>query len=98
MKIGLFFQETTFITEFPGSNFLLPTFLTGSKWDFQVANLLLSNPVRSMFNSNYMVSQGIYSLKLMGITAKLVDFCFKVTAIMSNLMGVFKFKWKGIEL
>ena len=47
MKIGLFFQEITFITEFPGSNFLLPTFLIGGKWDFQVADLLLliSNPV-----------------------------------------------------
>ena len=33
--IGLFFQEITFITEFPGSNFLLPTFLTGDKWDFR---------------------------------------------------------------
>ena len=42
MKIGLFFQEITFTTEFPGSNFLLPTFLTGGKWDFQVANLLLA--------------------------------------------------------
>ena len=30
-----------FISEFPSSNFLLPTFLTGGKWDFQVANLLL---------------------------------------------------------
>ena len=42
MKIGLFFQEITFITEFPGSNFLLPTLLTGGKWDFQVADLLLA--------------------------------------------------------
>ena len=42
MKFGLFFQEITFITKFPGSNFLLPTFLTGGKWDFQVANLLLA--------------------------------------------------------
>ena len=42
MKIGLFFQEITFITEFPDSNFLLPTFLTGGKWDFQVAELLLA--------------------------------------------------------
>ena len=39
--MGLFFQEVTFITEFPDSNFLLPRFLTGGKWDFQVANLLL---------------------------------------------------------
>ena len=31
-----------FITEFPGSNSLLPTFLTGGKWDFQMANLLLA--------------------------------------------------------
>ena len=42
VKIGLFFQEITFKTEFPGSNFLLPTFLTGGKSDFQVANLLLA--------------------------------------------------------
>ena len=42
MKIGLFFQEITFITEFPGSNFLLPTFLADSQWDFLVANLLLA--------------------------------------------------------
>ena len=43
MKIGLFCQEITFITEFPGINFLLPTFLTGSKSDFQeeVCYLLL---------------------------------------------------------
>ena len=41
VKIGLFVQEITFITEFPGSNFLLPMFLTGDKLDFQVANLLL---------------------------------------------------------
>ena len=42
VKIGLFFQEITFTIEFPGSNFLLPKFLTGGKWDFQVANLLLA--------------------------------------------------------
>ena len=42
VKIGLFFQEITFITEFPGSNVLLPKFLTGGKWDFRVANLLLA--------------------------------------------------------
>ena len=45
---GLFFQEITLRTEFPGSNFLLPTFSTGGKWDFEVANfyllLLISNP------------------------------------------------------
>ena len=46
--MGLFFQEITFITELTGSNILLPTFSTGGKRDFQVANLLLelliSNP------------------------------------------------------
>ena len=42
VTIGLFFQEITFITEFPDSNLLLPTFLAGSKWDFPVANLLLA--------------------------------------------------------
>ena len=36
----MFFQEITSITEFPGSNCLLPTIQTGSNWDFQVANLL----------------------------------------------------------
>ena len=30
MKMGMFFQEITSVTEFPGSNFL---FGTGSKWD-----------------------------------------------------------------
>ena len=42
MKIGLFFQENTFKKELPGSNFLLPSFLSGSKWDFQAANVLLA--------------------------------------------------------
>ena len=42
MKIGLFFQESTFRTEFPGSNFLLPTFLASGKWDFPAADLLLA--------------------------------------------------------
>ena len=41
VKIGLFFPEITFITEFLGSNLVLPTFLTDGKWDFWVANLLL---------------------------------------------------------
>ena len=36
------FQEILSVTEFPGSSFLLPTIQTGSKWDFQVANLLLA--------------------------------------------------------
>ena len=43
MKIGLLFQEITFRTEFPGSNFLVPTFLTGGKWDFEVGNLLVAS-------------------------------------------------------
>ena len=43
VKIGLFFQEITFRTEFSGSNLLLPTFLTGCKWDFEVADLLLAS-------------------------------------------------------
>ena len=42
VKISLLFQEITFRIEFPSSNFLLPTVLTGGKWDFQVANLLLA--------------------------------------------------------
>ena len=41
MKMGLFFEEITFVTELLGSNFMQPRFLTGGKWDFQVANLLL---------------------------------------------------------
>ena len=42
MKINLIFPEVAFITEFPGSNFLQPTFLTGGKWDVQLENLLLA--------------------------------------------------------
>ena len=42
VKIGMFFQEITSTTEFPGSDILLPTIETGSKWGFQVANLLLA--------------------------------------------------------
>ena len=61
MKISLFFQEITFRTEFPGSNFLLPTFLTSDKRDFEVANLLLATvnvePCRRLFIS-------LFSLKL----------------------------------
>ena len=41
VKIGLFYQ-ITFITDFSGSHFLLPIFLTGGKWDFQVESLLLA--------------------------------------------------------
>ena len=51
VKIGLFSQEINFITEFSGSNFLLPTFLTGSKWDFQVANLLLATTLQRRYNA-----------------------------------------------
>ena len=40
VNISFFFQEITFITEFPGSIFSLPTFFKGGKWDFQVANLI----------------------------------------------------------
>ena len=42
MKIGLFFLEITFITKFPCSNLLLPTFLTGGK--FASCYLLILNP------------------------------------------------------
>ena len=42
VEMGLFFQKITFIMEFPGRNFLLPIFLTGGKWDFQVGNLPLA--------------------------------------------------------
>ena len=34
VKISLLFQKNTSITEFPGSNCLLPTCLTDGKWDF----------------------------------------------------------------
>ena len=39
---GLFFQEITFIAEFPSSNFLLPIYLEGGKRNFQVANFRLA--------------------------------------------------------
>ena len=42
VKNSLLFQEITFHNRFPGSNFLLPTFLTGGKLHFQVTNLLLA--------------------------------------------------------
>ena len=38
----LVLQRNYFQNRIPGSNFLLPTFLTGGKWDFPVANLLLA--------------------------------------------------------
>ena len=41
-EIGFYFPEIILTTEFPGSNFLLPTLSIGSKWDFQVADLLLA--------------------------------------------------------
>ena len=41
-KIGFYFPEITLTAEFPGSNFLLPTFSIGSKQDFQMANLSLA--------------------------------------------------------
>ena len=44
----MFSQDITLITEFPGSNILLPTFLMGGKQDFQVEIcfllLLILNP------------------------------------------------------
>ena len=39
-EIGYYFLEIILTTEFPG-NFLLPTLSIGSKWDFQMADLLL---------------------------------------------------------
>ena len=42
VKICFFFPESNFAIDFPGSSFLLPTFSTGGKYDFQVANLLLA--------------------------------------------------------
>ena len=58
MKIDLFFQEITFRTQLPGSNFLLPTFLTGGKWDFEVANLLLL-----ILNPGIIDRHGIYGCR-----------------------------------
>ena len=42
VKNCLFIQEITFRTEFPGSNLLQHTCLTGGNWDFEVANYLLA--------------------------------------------------------
>ena len=42
VKIGFYFPEIHFAAFFPGSNFLLSTFPTGGKLDFQVVNLLLA--------------------------------------------------------
>ena len=41
-KLASTSQKLLLTTEFPGSNFLLPTFSIGSTQDFQVANLQLA--------------------------------------------------------
>ena len=42
VKFSLFFQEIFIYTEFLGSNFLIPTFSIGGKWNSLLANLLLA--------------------------------------------------------
>ena len=74
MKIGLFFQEITIITEFRGSNILLPTFLAGSKWDFPVANLLLATDNFELRLEDYLlmkitpIQKKIHSLNIVDIS------------------------------
>ena len=48
----LVFPRNYFHNKIPklGSNFLLPTIYTGSKWDFQVANLLLATVNFELWN------------------------------------------------
>ena len=57
-----------FATELPGSNFLPPTFSTGGKWDFQVANLLLAtvNFKPCLLNKNSI----LFCLFQMGLSVK----------------------------
>ena len=62
MKIGMFFQEITSITEFPGSNILLTLFLTGGKLDFKVANLLLAT-VKHFATTFYTTLQALGTCK-----------------------------------
>ena len=61
MKIGMFFQEITSITEFPGINCLLPIVLIGRKWELKVANLLLliSNPDTYSINIDITTNYGM---------------------------------------
>ena len=59
VKMGLFFEEITFITELLGSNFLLPTFLTGGKWDFQVADLLLATANFEPWSHSHLLFQEV---------------------------------------
>ena len=42
VKSSLLFQEITFLTDSQEATVLLPTFLSGGKLSFQVANLLLA--------------------------------------------------------
>ena len=71
MKMGLFCQEITFITELPGSNFLLPRFLTGGKWDFQVANLLLATANFEPCYYTRMEGDGFVQFKAMIMTTSM---------------------------
>ena len=82
-KIGQCLQEITFRTEFPGSNFLLLTFLTGGKWDLLVANLRLATvdgSIKNFLKPNSLASdlgpvvQSIVSLTS-SLTGQLVE-CF----------------------
>ena len=76
--MGVFFQEITSITEFSGSNFLLPTILTGNKWDFQAANLLLA-PVNFepwMLSVNLTLNfQTLYAKALLFFAKKFEELC-----------------------
>ena len=82
VKLGLFFQEITFTTEFPGSSFLLPTVLIGSKWDFQGANLLLATVDFEPLSSHVGVediSWGSFNIAVAGI-------CISATAALDDML------------
>ena len=88
MKIGLFFQEITFIIEFPGSNFLLPTFLIGGKWDFQEANLLLATVNFESWRDGLITNTNITEFWYIYTTiSKVLDLARNFIGILDSLQG-----------
>ena len=64
------------ITEFRGSNLMLPTYLTGSKWYFQWANLLLPLSVLNPgYTTEVLVDDHIVCTRSVDSTDKPIGIC-----------------------
>ena len=91
VKTGLLFQEIKVIKKFPGSNFLLPSFLTCGKWDLQVSDLLLATvnfkPCYTLHSGEFLFQEGYARLGRFHsyITAQVV------TSYSNNLISHKKF-------